>query len=328
MHSVTVVILLVLSEQAHAKELVVNRLAHAQRSGDTEVEKLVNKLVDKAEMLVDRALKVGPLHDVELDKATLAKGKPKEKKYAAPPPALHVHFPGALPGAVFHERLIGILKGHGFTRKNTIFGTSICPSEINTLDDTLVYTMQNYFDKHNFLLGGLGGAPFAGKSGFNELESHVPNGGNVVILFGSHVGLTASGEIGKFLHDGQHSATDACDAVVEAYEQCVKGEMAFDVDDMEESWLRQQIAPHINRIKEANNPMAELAKVSFEAISMMMKKIANTDSIGSGNLVLLGGIQINMPEGHHPDYFLPLHFTMENKDSSVPKDMLESLSKH
>lgn len=42
-------------------------------------------------------------------------------------------------------------------------------------------------------IGGLGGIPFAGKTGFKAYASHVPDDGNLLILFAPHVGMDTSG---------------------------------------------------------------------------------------------------------------------------------------
>merc|ERR1712070_297360 len=65
---------------------------------------------------------------------------------------------------------------------------------------------------------------------------------------------------------------------------------------------------------------AALALHSFEIVQRKLLSIVST-KFGCGNLVLLGGVQINMPEGHE-DHFLPLHFEMfaEGKD---PVDLLD-----
>merc|ERR1712217_87661 len=177
----------------------------------------------------------------------------------------------------------------------------------------------------NFPVGGIGGAPYVGKTGFFAFSHHVPENGNVLVLFGPHVGITDTGEVGKCLRYGQASESTACGACIAAYKQCVEGGMMPDMSlDMQQSWLREQVAPHVNRITAAENPMAELAKVAYEAVLEKMTAIANTD-FGSGYLALVGGIQLNMPMGH-PDYFLPCHFTIQRTDSA-PKSVLESLTK-
>lgn len=223
--------------------------------------------------------------------------------------SLDENFPGALPAQVVHERMIRILQRYGFTPENTIFGTSVCSDEINTVKGTLVDTMENYWGEH-FPMGGIGGAPYVGMTGFGAFSAHVPENGNVLVLFGPHVGVTADGEVGKTLRTGQDSPSTACGACIAAYNQMMSGGVeADDMYDMQQTWLRGKIGPHVGRIEKAKDPMAELAKVSYEQVEEMMKSITNTN-FGPGYLALVGGIQINMPEGY-TDYFMPQYFTMQ-----------------
>ena len=39
-------------------------------------------------------------------------------------------------------------------------------------------------------MGGLGGVPFIGKSGFGAYGHHVPDNGKMFILFAPHIGLS------------------------------------------------------------------------------------------------------------------------------------------
>ena len=45
----------------------------------------------------------------------------------------------------------------------------------------------------------------------------MPAGGNLVILFSPHVGMTPDGEFGKFGRDGQDKNDSACGAAIGAY---------------------------------------------------------------------------------------------------------------
>merc|ERR1712224_113592 len=78
--------------------------------------------------------------------------------------------------------------------------------------------------------------------------------------------------------------------------------------DMQQNWLRQQMLPCTASISDSKVPMSTLALHAFEIVQKKLLSIVNT-SFGSGNLVLLGGVLINMPQGYE-DHFLPLHFTM------------------
>jgi len=191
--------------------------------------------------------------------------------------------------------------------------------------------MKEYWG-NKFPMGGIGGAPNAGKTGYGAFSHHVPDNGNVLVLFGPHVGITASGEIGQCLREGQGHDSSSCGACVAAFSQ-LKGGMSegglaakllldLDVLDIQQSMLRRAIAPHVDRINKASNPMAELAKVTYESIEKMMVEIAHT-GFGPGYLALVGGIQINMPVGY-PDFFMPAYFTIQ-KQESKPEDILHKL---
>merc|ERR1712217_837559 len=170
-----------------------------------------------------------------------------------------------------------------------ILGTSICSDEINTVNGTMVDLMKQYWGT-NFPLGGIGGAPYVGKTGFFAFSHHVPDNGNVLVVYGPHVGITASGEVGKCLRVGQSKESTACGACVAAYQQSLAG----------------------------------VAFVSLEAVTQTVTAIANT-KFGPGHLALVGGIQLNMPKGY-PDYFLPCSFTIQKGDE-VPEDLLGVLTR-
>jgi hypothetical protein len=43
----------------------------------------------------------------------------------------------------------------------------------------------------------LAGIPFTGKTGFTAFSHHIPDNGNLFVLFAPHVGISKSGRIGK-----------------------------------------------------------------------------------------------------------------------------------
>ena len=97
-------------------------------------------------------------------------------------------FPGALPGPAVVARTKLLEKMYGMTPENTIYGQSICPDEINNEKGDLVTLMADHWGEC-FPMGGIGGAPFVGKTGFAAFSHHVPDDGHVLILFGPHVGV-------------------------------------------------------------------------------------------------------------------------------------------
>merc|ERR1719433_874293 len=137
--------------------------------------------------------------------------------------ALIQYFPGALPASVVYRRTRIALEAppFGLNPLNTLFGTSCCPDEINS---DAKARLINYFRYHwgrsdhhwgdYFPLGGIGCLPFVGKTGFGAFSHHVPEDGNVLVLFGPHVGISKEGEVGKIERRGQPKASTSCGAIV------------------------------------------------------------------------------------------------------------------
>jgi len=234
--------------------------------------------------------------------------------------ALHRSFPGALPGQVVHSRIRAALEDkYGFTPENTLFGVSICPDEINNEKGSLADLLREYWGEV-FPLGGISGAPFVGKTGFKAFSHHVPDDGNVLVLFGPHVAVSEAGEVGKYLRPGQQNESTACGAVIGAYHAATNSlgkedEDEFDDADMQMAWIKSQLAPHVTAIGKQQIPMGALAHQAYEMVKAKINKIVNND-FGSGYLVLVGGIQINVPSPCL-DHFLPLTFEVRQRDKAT-----------
>lgn len=70
-----------------------------------------------------------------------------------------------------------------------------------------------------FSLGGLGGVPFSGITGFGAYAAHVPDNGNIFILFAPHCAVSREGLCGYYHRHGQAKLTTACGAVLGAYKE-------------------------------------------------------------------------------------------------------------
>jgi hypothetical protein len=230
---------------------------------------------------------------------------------------LHKFFPGALPSEAVHRRAVQILTQYGFTAQNTLLGTSFSPDEINRGADCLTGLLQDYWGDV-FPMGGIGGSPFTGRTGFAAFSSHVPEDGNILLAFGPHVGISEDGEVGKIPHKGQANIS-ACDAVVGAYQACHNGWTKELVDgpsyDLQMDFWKRQIEPHAESIARTEDPMAALAHQSYLIVKEAMFTCVNTD-FGKGSLCLLGGIQINMPTGY-ADHFYPMTFQVRQEGQPI-----------
>eukprot|EP00448_Togula_jolla_P011258 CAMPEP_0170593274 /NCGR_PEP_ID=MMETSP0224-20130122/13360_1 /TAXON_ID=285029 /ORGANISM="Togula jolla, Strain CCCM 725" /LENGTH=470 /DNA_ID=CAMNT_0010917215 /DNA_START=50 /DNA_END=1459 /DNA_ORIENTATION=+ len=230
--------------------------------------------------------------------------------------ALHRYFPNALPSKAAHLRTKTVLEEEfGFTPKTTLLGSSFCPDEINHHGRDLPTVMRNYYGKI-FPMGGIGGAPYVGETGFAAFSSHVADNGDIIVVFGPHVGISEAGEVGKYLREGQVEDSPACGAVIGAYQACMCSDGVttpeMDPADMQMSEIKQEFTPHAEGISKTENPMAACSYQAFEFVKDRMLKIVNT-KFGSGRLVLIGGIQINLPYPEFVDHFLPLMFEVRQE---------------
>ena len=126
------------------------------------------------------------------------------------------HFPRAAFTMELHQRINFALLKEGSRRDNTLFACSVCPDEINHYTNSL-HNRLGRVSKRTFYMGGLSGIPFIGSLGYNAFTAHMPRGGNLVIQFSPHVGVTPDGEFGKFARPGQDAHDSACGAAVAAY---------------------------------------------------------------------------------------------------------------
>jgi len=100
--------------------------------------------------------------------------------------------------------------------------------------------------------------------------------------------------------------------------------------DAQQSYVGDMLLPYGERLQEARDPMVELPHALFEAQDELMQKIiakGSREVAGRGKIALLGGIQINTPEGV-PDHFLPLRFELLNNKGIMIEDMMEETSKN
>jgi hypothetical protein len=231
-------------------------------------------------------------------------------------------FPRALPAqAVFQRSRLFLTQTFNMTPANTILGTSICPDEINNGKGGFADLANKYWGEY-FPMGGLGGLPLVGKTGWGAFSHHCPEDGNIYVMYGPHVGISETGEVGKFNRVGQADPSSACGAFVGAYKQTqnFSGEREkLDGSDMEQQFIRNELGPFTKGIKETENPMATLAYKAFDIVDKQMLSILDMD-FGPGKLVLLGGIQVNTPVGT-PDHFQPMRFEVRQLGKPT-KDVL------
>jgi hypothetical protein len=226
------------------------------------------------------------------------------------------HFKGAQDGKFIVEDLMRKLNTIGVTVENTIFAQSICPDEINHRATDINKLIGDIFGKV-FHLGGLAGIPFTGKTGFLAFSHHVPDGGNLIVFMAPHIGVNNEYSLGQFEREGRCDGNSACGAAIGALNICCS-KPAHKLPDLyspqnssdyQMTYIISQVCQRIDVIKAKEDPnerQAELAVQCYDIAKNLLDEIVSTE-FGTGKLVIITGIQINMPRPMN-DYFQPKEF--------------------
>lgn len=164
------------------------------------------------------------------------------------------------------------------------------------------------------------GVPFTGKTGFGAFSHHVPNDGHCFVMMAPHVGLDDTCNLGKYSREGQTHSGTACGAAIGALVHCCSGKplpsLLDNPDDYQMAYLMHRIEQRKDKILEnsdMNSKQAALATETHCIAKEMLDKIVNVEfGSASSTLVILTGIQINMPKPFD-DYFQPLNFYILDK---------------
>uniref|UniRef100_A0A7S1NDE8 Limiting CO2-inducible protein B/C beta carbonyic anhydrase domain-containing protein n=1 Tax=Eutreptiella gymnastica TaxID=73025 RepID=A0A7S1NDE8_9EUGL len=244
------------------------------------------------------------------------------------------HFPNAM---VQHNMLDGIqnvFQRLGYKNEDVLLATCCCPDEINRdLDGDLTEIWGR-----PFCMGGLAGFPFVGKTGAKAFMSHVPDGGIMLVIAASHVGIDPEGKVGFVHRLGMRAVSTACGAAIGAYNFCkanirkldriVAGDTSVypayhDQHDSQMNYVLQSVARNFHEIAEAKSEMAQLAVTSARLILNDVMNIV-PEKLGFP-IAILNGIQINF-EGEHcgEDFFCPLKFTLLHPDGRT-EDLMDEM---
>ena len=271
-------------------------------------------------------------------------------------------FPGAIPNDLLLERLGRRLATHGFSADTTLVASSLCSDEVNR---PLEEACRRYYGDRYFSMGGLAGFPFAGVTGFGAMASHIPDGGNCILVYGPHVGIDSQGNVGKVDRRGKKASGTCCGSAVAASKalvDVVSGEIDISggylpsrvsVYDAQQSYVTNFLLPYCAEINSAKDPMVSLPYIAFKPIDNQWNKILaqTSSSVGpDGKIAMLGGLQVRRgcggsalsllaresdcfllfslqinTSGDQSDYFLPLRFDLRDSNNNIKEDLLLEL---
>ena len=234
------------------------------------------------------------------------------------------HFPGAWAGQDVFLKATRTLERHGFEADNTLLALSVCPDEINHQIGDLTDHLHQYFGQ-TFHLGGLGGIPFTGKTGFSAFSNHVSKAhdGNCFIVMAPHIGLSSAKHLGMYTTSDDTERT-ACGAAVGALQYCLNNKEIPPLDSDDFDYQEDYIIRQINQVQDEillqeseNAVQRTLAHHMWKISKTKLDQVINTDFGGSNSkLGDLTGVVVYMPRAHG-DLFQPLTFDMYLKDGTV-----------
>ena len=137
------------------------------------------------------AMPLAAILSLALPKAALAKAS--SSQFDA---TIKTYFPGSIPSTTVLLRVQSTLRKRQYLPYNTLLATSLSSDEIVNTPASIINLLRNKLSESKdggvYSLGGLGGIPFTGDAGMDDLLSHAPKDGKIVILFGSQVSTIES----------------------------------------------------------------------------------------------------------------------------------------
>jgi len=176
---------------------------------------------------------------------------------------------------------------------NTLWATSVCSDEVNQS----LHQLDKYFRAFGpFILGGISGIPFAGKTGFKAFASHIPDNGGAVIIYGPHIGITKDGDLGKVNREGQDHASSCCGSLVAGLTNVKSGNVLnVTHDDYQQGQVNKVIIENFNDIENSDNDIVATTNVAFKQIKRELTDIisGSLESLDGKPLLMIGGVIIN-----------------------------------
>lgn len=194
-----------------------------------------------------------------------------------------------------------------------LMATSVCSDDINVPSTTFFNMLFG-----PFIMGGLGGLPFAGQTGMTAFAHHIPDEGSAFIFYGPHIGITLDGDLGKMYRPRQEKTGNSCGALMLALSRFQDSSYRpkMNEDDYQQMRLEESLLPYREEILDSEIPEKTITEVTYTLIDKKIKEYVRSckNEFHVDKVTLLGGIIINTDYGLD-DYFDAKHFeVLELKD--------------
>lgn len=205
---------------------------------------------------------------------------------------------------VSHNAVSEIAESEGIEMNRIIIATSFCFDELNHQPTK----MNLPASQGTFIMGGLAGYPFVGEIGLTAFSDHIPDGGAALFIFGSHIGISRTGEVGKVKRVGQHRCTNTCGALMMVQEHVLSTTIhqidPADYSEFQPEFLALRLLPMIEEIQKAEFPIMKTTHLVYDEIEKEMLGLIHNhpNLLSKFPVYILGGIVINTDETL-PNYF-------------------------
>ncbi|MCI4669476.1 MAG: hypothetical protein MRZ79_15180 [Bacteroidia bacterium] len=211
-------------------------------------------------------------------------------------------FPNAMDAKDTSIHYLGKMQiDHKINISKVLMATSVCSDDINVPSTTFFNVLFG-----PFIMGGLGGLPFAGQTGMTAFAHHIPDEGSAFIFYGPHIGVTLEGDLGKMYRPRQEQTGNSCGALMLALSRFGDSNYkpVINEDDYQQMKLEESLIPYRDQILGSKNPAQAITEATYEIIDKKIHDHLKTckDEFKVDTVVLLGGIIINTDYGLD-DYF-------------------------
>lgn len=211
-------------------------------------------------------------------------------------------FPNALDAKDTSIHYLGRMQTeHKLDISKVLMATSVCSDDINVPSTSFFSVLFG-----PFIMGGLGGLPFAGQTGMTAFAHHIPDNGSAFIFYGPHIGVTLDRELGKMYRPRQEETGNSCGALMLALDRLQDPDYkpVINEDDYQQMKLEESLLPYRDRILASDNQQKAITEACYEIIDKKIHEHVKTckAEFHIDKVTLLGGIVINTDYGID-DYF-------------------------
>jgi len=212
------------------------------------------------------------------------------------------HFPYAMDAKDTSVHYLGKMQiQHKLDVSKVLMATSVCSDDINVPSTTFFNVLFG-----PFIMGGLGGLPFAGQTGMTAFAHHIPDEGSAFIFYGPHIGVTLEGDLGKMYRPRQEETGNSCGALMLALDRLKEDDYkpVINDDDYQQMKLEESLLPYREEFLNSDNQAKAITEAAYEIINQRIHAHLKTckNEFHVDKVTLLGGIIINTDYGLD-DYF-------------------------